>query len=356
MSTVKGLWRRVDAYLSRDPRHDASMLIGMQSMRALVLALVLVAGATVIGMSAGGVKSYPMMLLAMGLIAVAAVTLVVAPGVKLVWSATLAVAFLLPASIVLSPLAADWPEPGLVFGVINGSAAVATAYLCVRGRPIMGFLTVLLIIPAGRIAMAIAGHPIPQLSSYVTQNIALVAMAGIFAVIAHPTARAIYQFRAQTEAERAQEAAEQAVIAERDEQLARLDSAARPLLEKLLAGEGLDAHDRRLAVLVEARLRDEIRAPALRHEELSDAVWQARSRGVQVSLLDDSVSDTGNRAPVLTELLDGSVDALNEAVPGDRVTVRVLPPGRPVAATLAVRSGDDRVHTREFAAHGPVDG
>ena len=89
------------------------------------------------------------------------------------------------------------------------------------------------------------------------------------------------------------------------------------------------------ARLLEAQLRDGIRAPGLDDPAVRAAAWQARRRGVSVLLLDDG---DGSRAPgELTRLADVVVSVLADATDG-RVTARILPPGRELLATVTIDS------------------
>ena len=102
------------------------------------------------------------------------------------------------------------------------------------------------------------------------------------------------------------------------------------------------------AHLTELRLRDILRSPLLDRPSLNASIWDARSRGVTVKLLDDR-SERESALPFssrdLTKNLRieepslktvcAAVQTLDQCESGDSVTVRLLPSGRGVFATIA---------------------
>ena len=105
------------------------------------------------------------------------------------------------------------------------------------------------------------------------------------------------------------------------------------------------------AHLLEQRLRDSIRSPALDRPTISAATWDARLRGVRVKLLDDySTAHTTRRGadphPRITDVEDTLTGVLRHATAGDTVVARLLPAGRDVSATILHRrqdSGDSQM-------------
>lgn len=128
----------------------------------------------------------------------------------------------------------------------------------------------------------------------------------------------------------ASDAAAAAVAAE----LREIGFEAAPLLERVAAGGTLTPGERTEARLLEARLRDRIRARALAHEPVIAACDRARRHGTDVLLLDDGEESHALPAPVLQRIAE-----LVGPVTDGRVTVRVLPPGRDALATVLVDEG-----------------
>lgn len=131
--------------------------------------------------------------------------------------------------------------------------------------------------------------------------------------------------------------AQEAMAREMESRLASVDLRARPVLERL-ASPVEPGRDLRLeARLLEAELRDEIRGAAFTGTPVVGAAREARARGIDVVLLDDT--GTAGVVPGRWEkVLDVACDALRSAATG-RVTIRLLPPGRRVAATISTDNG-----------------
>lgn len=132
----------------------------------------------------------------------------------------------------------------------------------------------------------------------------------------------------------------------------RVDTLARPLLERLAAGERTGDSVRIEAQLLEARLRDDLRARCFRLTDVTRAAHDARARGVHVELLDDGALDAAP-ASLRERVFTRTVHALAQASDG-AVVVRVWPPGRELVATV-VTSPAGAPATRLEIAAGPPD-
>lgn len=146
----------------------------------------------------------------------------------------------------------------------------------------------------------ISGSPLYGISISYGQPISLAA-GTVFAVALHQTARRINEFRtaeAQRAALEAREAAQNAAV---EGQLRVVRELAGPTLLQIAGGKKPDQEDART---LEAALRDLIRGRALAIEPLSTALREARRRGVDIVVLDDSVD------------LELSTDGLRKAVAG----------------------------------------
>jgi hypothetical protein len=166
-------------------------------------------------------------------------------------------------------------------------------------------------------------------------------MATFFAWSIRPAARHIFELRRQTTERVAAEAADAAILEERDARLTQLDELARPLLERLASCESLTDDDRLEATLREAHLRDTLRAPALTTPEISSAARATRSRGVDVVMIDDHGLDNAP-ATVRDRLLRHVLDALTDADAGT-LTIRILPPRRAGLLTIVHRTPDNTI-------------
>jgi hypothetical protein len=113
------------------------------------------------------------------------------------------------------------------------------------------------------------------------------------------------------------------------------------MLIQLSSGTPLSNVDRASCLLLEASLRDSVRARSLHREPVESEANAARSRGVEVTLLDDSgctdLSEIiGARAH--ERLLAAVAHELRESVSG-RLTARVVPMDREVLATITRDAG-----------------
>jgi hypothetical protein len=96
------------------------------------------------------------------------------------------------------------------------------------------------------------------------------------------------QFRERALATGAATAAKSAARIERERRINGTLAGVLPQLEAIVSKSGnLSAKEQQLALLTEAELRDQIRGRNLVHDELAEQAKLARSRGVEVQLLDD---------------------------------------------------------------------
>jgi len=130
-----------------------------------------------------------------------------------------------------------------------------------------------------------------------------------------------------------------AAITEREAELMRVNALARPTLRRLALPIPLSTEERADCLRIEAGLRDAIRGRALFVEPVISAVSAARQRGVEVTVLDDS----GETPPEALPTLARTVAEVLDSVDTGKITVRVLPPGRPDLATLVIESGTPRL-------------
>lgn len=96
-----------------------------------------------------------------------------------------------------------------------------------------------------------------------------------------------------------------------------------PVLKKIASGKNFSKTDRENYAQFEEVTRDEMSGGRLVNSKIKRAVAAARSRGVDIALLDDGGIETTDQAE-LDDLLDLVADALKEISSG-RVTVRTQP-------------------------------
>ncbi len=130
-----------------------------------------------------------------------------------------------------------------------------------------------------------------------------------------------------------------AAIEERESQLAQVNVLCRPTLERLARSDDICPEMRAECLLLEATLRDAMRASALFVEPLVAATRAARLRGVEVTLLDDS----GDHPPVEAARVAAAVAAQLDSLDSGRLTARVLPADRATIASIVIEADDNRM-------------
>ncbi|WP_207840255.1 hypothetical protein [Williamsia soli] len=324
---------------AQERREDASTIIGMQSRGAVVVGALLLLGylVTTLG-TLEQVRSVWPLVAGFLVLAVGITTLLFASGDPLPLRPALMIsaAPTMIFALVLPALAVP-PGNSLQLGPPLGGSVVLCSFMCVRGRVALAWLA----LAGSFLALAVWGVNTGQGPlSAVGQglgNVAVMLMATFFAYLLRPAAAAIYELRAQSVRQVAAQAAATASRVERDLQLKRLNTMARPLLEPMTNRTAMTDGQLAEAALVEARLRDGIRARSLAGPVVAAAAWAARERGVRVVLLDDGGLE-GAGDSTRTRLTEAVARHLDDAVGGE-VTVRVQPPGRPFLVTVIVDTG-----------------
>ncbi|MBF6212611.1 hypothetical protein IU433_19395 [Nocardia puris] len=273
--------------------------------------------------------------IAVGLLVVAGVLVLVVPVDPLPWPATVFVMAAGPAATALTTtrIDADWTKP--LWSAFASSYVLAVLVLRGRlGAAWVGMAGVAAVVAGVGMTAGVAGRVL--LGTMVP--IATVAGVSVCAAIMRPTQRSLRLLREEATMRAAAEATMAAENGERDRQLARLDKVARPILERIADGAELTSAEREQCRLLEAELRDGLRAPQLVTDELSAAARGARSRGVEVVLLDDG-GFAGVPRWVRQNVIDAATKELDAANAGS-VTVRVLPMGRRIVATVLANAPD----------------
>ncbi|MFD1815075.1 hypothetical protein [Rhodococcus gannanensis] len=317
---------------------DVRELLGFRTGAARVLVVAYVLTFLLLALvTAPGRDAWWAELLAWVVVSVGAVTVVFHPsdplplkvGVALTLTGPMAVNLVLAVvPVPIDTLLLTWP--------LGASTAVYT-YMCVRGRTGWAWLGMTLTLAS----CVLWAHRTGQGAGYglamSVLNLAPLVMSTFFAWTIRPAARNIYALRAQKTVEVAADAADLAVLEERDRQVRRLDELARPLLEHIASGAELSDATCTDCRLLEAYLRDTLRAPILSEPVVVTAARAARARGVEVILLDDHGMD--DAAVETRDNVLGSVAVLLDAASSGTLTVRVLPPRR--AALVTVLHDDD---------------
>ncbi len=272
----------------------------------------------------------------------AAVTLIRTASDPLPYRTTLALTLAGPISNNLVFAVVPIPIDGLLqLWPLSAATAIYT-YMCVRGRTAWAWVGM-----AATLASCACGRSKPDKRRLRHRNLRhqprSTVDATFFAWTIRPAARDIFALREQTIIRIAAEAADTAILDERDQQLRRLDNLARPLLEHLAADDDITDEQQLVCTLLEAHLRDILRAPILDTADVADAARSARARGVDVVLLDDHGMDQ-TAIPIRDRIVAAVLEALTRATDG-QLTVRVLPPQRDTLLTILHNRSDGTVRT-----------
>jgi hypothetical protein len=233
-----------------------------------------------------------------------------------------------------------------------GMSVVIYTFMCVRGRTPAAWFGLALTMSVAVGWAVLTGQGALFGLSFSAINIAPLLMATFFAFTIRPLGAAIFELREQSTIRIAAQAAAAAVLEERDARLASLDALARPLLQRIADGPDLTDEEVLACRLLEAELRDTLRARGLVLPDLSRAARSARARGVEVTMLDDR-SPTALSEKVRNDIAAGASSSLDGAVTGS-VTVRLLPPGRPAAATILLDDLGDGAQRVEYDDSGRI--
>ncbi len=324
--------------IQRDTEFELRSLLGMRGRSGWVFQVGLAVTITLYTTPLAG--SVPLAQLLVALVAMlgAGVLLVVCPGDPLPWPATAAVLTAGPVAVLAAHLNFAEGAPRQPWTACAASFVLAA--LAVRGRIAAAW--------TGALAVAltlgfVAGVLDISVGSLFVMILPVACLAGatVCALILRPTQRSLRLLHDDAAMRAAAAATMAAERSERVRQLNRLDELARPMLERIARGGELSAAEQEQCRLLEAELRDGLRAPQLITDQLNAAARGARSRGVEVLLLDDG-GFTGVAAALRDRVLELAVRELDAANAG-AVTVRVLPVGRRNLATiLASAPGGDR--------------
>ena len=231
------------------------------------------------------------------------------------------------------------PEPGYASWVI-GAAGTALFFVGLRGRlrlSWLGFALLTIVIVVWGVTVG-PGVEAALLDS--ARQAAVLIVGTLFATGLRRTGDEVERLTDEATDRAISESQQLAIDQERRERLLALGEFVTPLLARLASGADISPKERLEFALAEAELRDGLRARALQVPVIAAAAREARRRGVEVVLLDDSESstiaprDATNTAARIAELLDAANDG--------RVTARLLPAGRGAIATVVVDGAEHR--------------
>ncbi|WBM81194.1 hypothetical protein KIV56_08325 [Cryobacterium breve] len=196
------------------------------------------------------------------------------------------------ASAAVAPASAQ-PFAHWAFGAVT----LLLVLLATRGRPGPAWAGYGLLVAVGLGWALLNGLGVADGLTLVVRHAATLLAGAVFAVGLTRSTRTLAVLNRERAVSIAATASDVAALTERETELARVNGLARPALERLAGGEDLDPPLRTECLIVEATLRDAIRARTLFVEPVITAARTARLRGVDVTLLDDSGGRPPRRSP-----------------------------------------------------------
>ncbi|MDO4646946.1 MAG: ATP-binding protein [Propionibacteriaceae bacterium] len=240
--------------------------------------------------------------------------------------------------LVLSQIVATgWPGYS---SWCTGSGTDLCCVLIIRGRPRQAWAGIGMITVMVGYWVVATDRPLLMVVTYMMGHYFMVtAWQGI----AHLSTRATAQI-AVTQRETARLQAQQRAHEEADHimtsRMASVRQRVTPLLTQVADGAAVEPELCRQAYLLEAELRDEIRAPFFTGTSIIASAHAARLRGTEVILLDDSGDSTAIDDEVRANAVN-YVSTFLDLTQSNRVVVRLNPPRRLALLTIVA---DDARH------------
>ncbi|ARC58258.1 hypothetical protein AS850_14325 [Frondihabitans sp. 762G35] len=220
---------------------------------------------------------------------------------------------------------------------IWGAVTFVLFLLTLRGRATWSWVGFLLM-SALTIAWSVqVGRGAPAGIGFVIRSAALMVVVSLFALLLARTRTSIRRLQRTELASVRAQATATAALDEQNTRLDQLRAVATPALERILTATEITDDDRRDFTLVEAALRDQLRASDLATVQVAQAATRARSRGVDVSLLDDRAG--ADMPTVVRDRIETTLVEQLDAATSGRVVARLLPDGRESIATVLASDG-----------------
>ncbi|MEU6560986.1 hypothetical protein [Nocardia nova] len=329
------------------PIRDVRALVGMDTRVAWLLAGFYLCSETALALSsAQHVRQLWPIAAALGITVAATVALLRVRPDPLPAFTTAALVASIPASTAVTLFNLPVPPVSVAQMWVFGACTVTATFMCVRGRTPAAWAGLLSMIAVATAWSATTGQGIGHGFTVSGINLGPLAMSTFFAYTLRPAAHSIFRLREESTRQAGSEAAAAAALDERRDQTQRLDRMVRPILQTIAGPAPLDIELRDECRLVEAHLRDTLRAPVLATEPVTTAAQSARRRGVDVILIDDHGLDHLNPA-ARQRILTAIAIELDKTSAGS-AHIRILPPSRAVAATIVINDPDSGVHRIEL--------
>jgi hypothetical protein len=226
-------------------------------------------------------------------------------------------------------------------------------FLAIRGRPGMAWFGFASLVAVSEVWAFDVGRDLMDIPNQLQTHAGILLVGTLFARALRRASARINSLNLRSIDLAAAAASADAEQEIRRERVAELAEVATPLLARISRSLVVSDVDRLDYILAEATLRDSVRARGLHLPEIIVATTAARKRGVEVTLLDDR----GGGLPTerAMQLLTARITESLRNVSDGRLTIRLAPPGREVAASLVVES-QGRSHRVDLDEAGlPID-
>jgi len=231
-----------------------------------------------------------------------------------------------------------------------GAMTFVLLVLALRGRPKQAWLGYGIFAAIEIISTFFTALTLMGAITDIARQAATLLIGSLFAMLLRRASRTITAIQETQLSRAAARAATAAATGERERQVARLERDARPALDRILSGDDISDEERRDFALLEAGLRDGIRAAGFSSDAIAAETRAARARGLQVVLLDDRGNDLDATE---REIVEGAlITELRRSAVGT-ITARLSPYGREEIATIVV--DEDGVFRRVVVGHDSVE-
>lgn len=332
--------------LSRSDIPDPSEFLYLGSPVARALLAVIVLTQVVFAAFSLDVMAYPALDVIALIIFAAAATLLANPR-RGPFPLSLTAAVIAAGAVVTALVEAGLPDGWPGYAAWNFGAVTWLAFfLAFRGRIAAAWICLLAMFLVTLVWAVIVGRGPLDAVDLTIRHVGTLLIATLFRILLTRGAQRVSAFRRERISLAASEAASETMIVERNQQASQLAGEARPVLVDVARGEYLKVEETRRCLLLEAALRDALRGRELATPEISAAAGAARARGAEVVLLDDRAEELPAEDAAL--IVPAVVSELETLIDG-RITVRLLPVGRDVIATV-VRDDPQGYRRRDFAS------
>lgn len=252
------------------------------------------------------------------------------------WLAWINIVSVVAISILMVLALGDEYELSYTTWHVSGVATIM-AITMVRGHSVLPWIGVVFMV----VEILMWGGPGTIFTAGIIGALLLLvaAQAANYALTA--STKAANEFRIQSLETRAAAAASAAAVREREIRVSNALKGSLPMLELIVASSGrLSMTEKKASRLAEAGLRDQIRGRMLVSKNLVHEIHEARSRGVEVQLLDDGGMDELGEAE-RNQLLDKAAAELSNIQSG-KVVIRSVAGENWKLTIAAIRKDTDR--------------